>query len=248
MADERLTDASERRPPLQEVLRRAIKGRISGMHTMIAGAVSSWDPVQQRASVKILVKQPYFDEEGVRKVESVSVIPGVPVIFPGAGEFRVTCPISDGSGSLRATSGALFFAERSLDKWLTGTGAEVDPEIDHLFDITDAAFVPGMNPFGSPWAEFPTDRMTIGSDSEGNSRLEILDEGRGMLLGAGATLGVARKDDSTTNGWLVFNPGTGGAGLSWVAPGNPPPVFPPPLVVIPLSGVIDSFSSLIKSV
>ncbi len=194
-----------------------------------------------------MVKQPFFDEEGERQVQSIAVIPNVPVMFLGAGEFRITCPISDGSKT-RATSGALFFAERSLDQWLTGNGSEVDPIVDHTFDITDAVFYPGLNPFGSPWVECPTDRMTLGSDTEGNSRIEILENGDGILLGVGATLGVARKDDTTDNGWLVFTPGTGDSALSFVAPGNTPPVFPPPIVVIPLSGVIDGFSSLIKAV
>lgn len=169
MAD-RVSDSSERRPDISEVIRRSIDGRLSSVHTAIPAVICSWNADKQRASCKVLVKQPYFDEEGIRQVESIAVIPGVPVQFMGAGGFRMTCPISDGNlviegNKIKATTGTLFFTERSLDRWLSGIGAEVDPDIDHMFDMTDAIFIAGLNPFGAPLSSCPTDHMTLGADA-----------------------------------------------------------------------------------
>jgi hypothetical protein len=93
-------------------------------------------------------------------VHSFPVVPGVPVQFLGAGGFRITCPISDGTGGNASTTGTLFFSHRSLDKWLTGTGGEVDPEFDHDHALGDAIFIPGLMPFGAPWQSCPTDKMS----------------------------------------------------------------------------------------
>jgi hypothetical protein len=55
----------------------------------------------------------------------------------------------------------------------------------------------------------------------------------------GGTKKVARVDDTTDNGTLVFNPGSGGASLSFIPPGG---VIPPPgpTVNVALSGKINS--------
>lgn len=136
---------------------------------MIPAVVTAWDPSIQRADCRPLVKQAYVDESGERQVESLPIVPGVAVQFPGGGGYRLTVPISDGNtvidGAIApATTGMLIFAERSIDKWLSGSGQEVDPEIDHSHQLSDAVFVPGLNPFQAALASCPGDHMTVGAD------------------------------------------------------------------------------------
>ena len=152
--------SSTRSPTTAEVIRNAINSSLVSVHVSIPAVVTKWDPGKQRADCKPLVKQPYFDEEGEPQVESVPIVPGVPVAFQGGGEFRSTYPIVENE-----TTGLLVFADRSLDKWLSGGGEEVDPALDNAHDLADAVFYPGLKPFGAPWAKCPTDSATFGHDS-----------------------------------------------------------------------------------
>lgn len=206
-------ETNERAPSLGEVIRRALRAEMLEVMTCIPAAVSKYDASAQKADVKILVKETFLDEEEKRQVESWPIVSGVPVAFWGAGDFRMVCNISDGSGSDPATTGVLFFAMRSIDKWLTGSGAEVDPEIDHTHHLPDAIFVPGLRPFGAPLQTVPTDgTWSIGSDSDGTARVEGK-KNTGVQLGAGATKGVARQDDKAGGGQLIFT-GAGSTSLT----------------------------------
>lgn len=160
---------SDRRPTFADVLEAAKEAARLGVRTWAPAKVVKWDADKQRADCQVLIKNVHRDEEDERQVKSWPVVTGVPVEFPGAGGYRITFPISDGnavidSSRAAATTGALMFSHVSLDKWLSGTGGEVDPELDHAFAPTDAKFFPGLHPFGAPWDDVPTDHMTIGKD------------------------------------------------------------------------------------
>ena len=189
---------SDRLETLGSVINDAIEYGLRDLYTLIPAKVVKWDAAKQRANCQILIKNVTRDESGDRQVDSCPVVPGVPVQFLGAGTFRITCPISDGSlviggSTIPATTGSLIFSHRSLDKWLTGDGKEVDPEFDHAHALTDAVFLPGLMPFGGAWGTCPTDAMTIGSDGDGNARI-VIKSGE-IDLGDGASKGVARKGD-----------------------------------------------------
>jgi hypothetical protein len=191
---------SERRPSLQDVILKAVGIGLRDLYTLIPARVVKWDAEKQRANCQILVKQVTTNEQGERVVEEWSVVTGVPVQFPGAGGFRVTFPISDGTQSA-ATTGSLVFAHRSLDKWLTGSGAVVDPEYDHDHALKDAVFFPGLMPFGAALESVPSDVASFGSDSDGNGRVECA--AGEVRLGSGATKEVARKGDAVNAGSLT---------------------------------------------
>lgn len=220
MADQK-REEDVRRPRRSEVISRAVEAALKRLPRALPVRVVKYEPNIQRVACKVLVMRPFFDEEDARQVESIPVIPGVPVVFPGAnGSFRTTVPISDGSLQINgetvpATIGLLIWADRSLDKWLSGTGAEVDPEFDHANSIADAFFQPGLNPFGAPLAYAPTDRMTIGRD-QSPSDIEI--DGAGNVNVANGSNGAARQGDAVGNGTIAFNfgAGTGAATLSIV--------------------------------
>jgi len=163
-------DESTRRPKAAEVIARAIDARMLRLHTLLPAKVTSYDASKQKVSIQPLIKEPYLDEDDSRQIESMPVISGVPVVFLSAGGFRFTCPISDGSliiegKTIPATTGCALFAERSMDRWLSGSGQEVDPAIDHMHKETDAVFIPGLNPFGAPLQSCPTDHATAGADA-----------------------------------------------------------------------------------
>lgn len=163
---------STRQPSLAEVIGNAIKSHLLEARVSLPGRIVRYDASKQQVDVQPLIQRVYFDEEGARQVESLPVVPNVPVLFPGGGGFAVTFPIhasdTDGDTCL------LVFADYSLDKWLTGTGGQVDPEIDHTHDLTDAVAIVGLNPFGAPLANVATDHATIGkSGADDGSHVKI---------------------------------------------------------------------------
>lgn len=160
---------ANRKPTLQEIVNAAREQGARDVYTMIPAKVVKWS--SSKADCQILIKNVTFGEDESREAVSWPVVPAVPVMFFGAGGFRFTCPISDGTSS-DATTGMLLFSHRSMDKWLSGSGSEVDPEFDHDHALTDAVFIPGLRPFGSTWQRVATDGMSIGSDT-GDAEIKI---------------------------------------------------------------------------
>lgn len=189
---------SDRSETLAEVINAAVEGTSRDLYTCMPARVVKWDSGKCRADCQPLVKNVTTGEDGAREVQSWPVVPGVPVQFMGAGGFRLTVPIAAGSSG---TIGLLIFAHRSLDKWLTGSGGEVDPELDHDHALTDAIFLPGLMPFGATWQSVP-DEMSIGDDADGNGRIHF--KSGEVDLGSGASKGVARKDDGAGGGTIAF--------------------------------------------
>jgi hypothetical protein len=160
-------NASERKPSLSEVLDRS--KQYGELHTAIPAVVVKYSG-GRKVDVQILVRRAYLDESNERQTKSVAVVASVPISWPGAGGYVLTFPISDGQTTVidgavpPATTGTLLVAERSIDKWLAGTGAEVDPEIDHNHQLSDGIFLPELRPFGKKYPTTPADHAVIGYD------------------------------------------------------------------------------------
>lgn len=130
-------------PSLEEVIEEAVDERLQHVYTAMPGRVEEYDAEFQSVSVKPLVTFERTAQDGSLVADSLPVIGGVPVVFPGAGSFSITFPIEAG------TTGLLIFANCSLDQWLAN-GNEVNPGSDRRHSIADAIFIPGLRPFASP--------------------------------------------------------------------------------------------------
>lgn len=146
-------------PSLTEVLDGAIGGRLAELNVAIPGKVVSYDRTLKKASVQPLIRRPRTDASGNRVVESLPVINGVPVAFPGAGEFAMTWPLAAGDLVL------LIFCHSSLDKWLD-VGGEVDPLDPRRFNMSDAVAIPGIRTFRTPDGETHATAMVISAPDE----------------------------------------------------------------------------------
>jgi hypothetical protein len=127
------------------------------MRVSAPGRLESFDPNTQLASVKILLRETWFDEEGKEQSETVPIIVDVPVQFPGAGEYSLTFPPKEGDPVL------VIFADRSIDKWLD-TGDEVDPVDLRRHHLTDAFALLGFRPRPKALTGFDNENATIGRD------------------------------------------------------------------------------------
>jgi hypothetical protein len=146
-----------RTPTFIEAMLRLKESAIKDIRIATPARVTRYDASLQQIDAQPLIKEAHQNEQGERVAEALPVICNVPVVFPGAGPFRVTFPISEGDEVL------LIFSASSLDVWLS-EGGLVDPLDDRRFALTDAFALPGVRSFKTPLASAPTDRLTIGHD------------------------------------------------------------------------------------
>lgn len=161
-------DDNERGLRRQEAIALAIDAFGRRIYKSLPAKVVRVDTAKRSVDCKVLVQRPYIDEDDARQVESIPVIPSVPLALP-----PFFCPpISDGSlvfggSALPATQGMLVWCDRSIDRWLSGNGQEVDPEVDHEHAAVDAWFMPGVFPYGAVPFALPQSYIAIG-DTSGN--------------------------------------------------------------------------------
>lgn len=72
------------------------------------------------------------------------IIQNVPVNHPRGGSYSIKFPVAVGD------IGIALFCERSLDKWLSGTGDLTDPADTRIHHLSDPIFIPGCYPFSNP--------------------------------------------------------------------------------------------------
>lgn len=121
---------------LADLLKKAIDVELTArIHTMLPGRIISYDPSNQQASVQPLIKKTYLNG----KIDSMPIITNVPVVFPRSGGSSLTLPVDEGDTAI------LFFAERSLERWLS-SGDEVEAGLSRKFSIKDCVAMVGLLP------------------------------------------------------------------------------------------------------
>lgn len=199
-----MSDAEDsvRKPRRQEAISRAVEAFGKRLPKALPAKVVRVDAAKRAVDCKVLVMRPFFDEDEARQVESIPVIPNVAVVLPP----MFAPPISDGTltfgtSVLPATTGFVVWCDRSIDKWLTGNGGEVDPEFDHNHALTDAFFIPGGFAFGAVPFALPQSYIAIGETS-GNDFVALAAKVKAWLDAFNAAV----------TGWTVV-PNDGGAAL-----------------------------------
>jgi hypothetical protein len=173
-------------PSLPEVIRRAVEAGLADAHVAIPAKVTRVDLAKGQLDVQPLVKDLRELEDGNIEAVSVPVVTNVPVVWPGAGGFRLTFPIAAGDIVL------LVFSDRSLDVWLA-KGGEVDPADPRRHALSDAVAIPGIRPFSAPWTGAASDGATLGKD--GGTQVKVTN---GVIELDGADEPVALADSIET--------------------------------------------------
>lgn len=174
-----------RSPTVLDVVETALTSRLKDTHVALPARVETYDAAKQKVSVLPLIQGWRKDKDTGAKVSvTLPVVSGVPVVFPGAGGFRLTFPVAVGD------TVALVFSDYSLDLWLKDGGL-VDPRDTRVHHITDAIAIPGLRDFGHPLTSAPTDSMSLGKD--GGPTIE-LKASSVHLGGADASQGVILPD------------------------------------------------------
>lgn len=190
-------------PTLAQVLDAHFDGRFDDVHICKWGMVKSYDRTTQTASVQLVARASYTDEEGVRRTERRAPLLGVPVVFPGSGAYSITWELAPGDPVL------LVFADHAGSGWLAGGQEDVDDGDDRRNTLTDAVAIPGLRSSrGRISGPPPSDAMVI---TAGELRLGDKDASKGVAregdsVDLKTTLGVADLQAMLDARYAVVNP------------------------------------------
>jgi hypothetical protein len=200
-------------PTLATVITGAIGAHMRGVRVALPARVEAYDAATQQVSAQPLVHEGFLDETGARQADRLPVVNGVPVVFPGAGGFRVTFPIAAGDTVL------LVFASSSIDRWLA-LGGEVDPLDDRRHDISDAIAIPGLRDFAHALTSAPTGTMSLGKD--GGPTIEI----SASDVRIGGNNNLVTRTEFLNHCHATAGTGTPSGPIIGAAPAGDPLVFP----------------------
>jgi hypothetical protein len=148
-------------------LGKVFNALLCNLHTAMPGEVVNFNPVTQTATIQPALQRLL---EGADGAEDITPIEDVPVSMPGAGNFWINLDIQPGS------TGILIWSERSIANWLQ-QGGQVDPDDTRKFDLSDAMFIPGINPLpGVLVPPLETGSLVL-RNASGTVRITLTDEG-----------------------------------------------------------------------
>lgn len=179
-------ETASRSPEPEEVLRQAFSYFLGDTHTALPARIEEYYPDEQKVDVKPLLKRRVVSGDGAELLEELPIIPDVPVVFPRNANFFLTFPLAAGDLVM------LVFVERSLDKWLAGTGEDTDPDEFRMHDLSDAVALPGLYPFSSALQDIDKERLCLGHDKDG-MQIHIAQD-KVEITSGGATVTITGKD------------------------------------------------------
>lgn len=144
-------------PNLGWVIKKLFDLRLRDVHTAIPAVVDRYDADAQTVDATPQVKA-YARQETQDVAVPLPQVTKCPVVFPGAGGFRITFPIQQGDTVL------LLFAEGSIDAWRKAGGLQ-DPADMRRHHLSDGIALPGLYDATKAWSKASTSGLTIGSDS-----------------------------------------------------------------------------------
>jgi hypothetical protein len=144
-------------PTLETVITDAIRKSLIDLRVSIPVKVLKYNTEAQTVEIQPLIRKKYKTVDGVGNVVDTPVIPDVPIEWPSTnnGEASLTFPLKEGD------LGRAAFMDRSIAEWLAGDGSMVTPTDPRTHDISDAVFIPGLRPLGSPLSDVSEDDIVL---------------------------------------------------------------------------------------
>lgn len=126
-------------PVLAQIVEGAVRRVLRGMYFSLPAQIVSYDAATQTCSVQISILGSDVIE-GDRVPARDSLIENVPVVWTSGagGDCSITMPLQPGDGVL------LQFSSRSLARWLTRGGIDVNPGSTRNQHIKDAIAIVGL--------------------------------------------------------------------------------------------------------
>jgi hypothetical protein len=197
-------------PTLTALLEHQIGTSLSNVHTTEIGIVQSYDPITRTCVAVPVMKRPVLQEEGDYEAQERPALSDVPVIFPAAGPYRITWPLSYGDSVL------LVHTMIHAGAFLASGQPGIEPDVTTMHAPGSTWAIPGV---------VPTLQVTPGAlsgitlEKEGGAAISVDDI---VSLGAsqgGDYVALAAKVDANFDAlvqmfasWVV-SPQDGGAAL-----------------------------------
>jgi hypothetical protein len=174
------TRETSRSPELIEVIRAAIEQATGDVFVALPGKVAKYDSARQVAEVKPLLKRAVLAQDGSEGLDTLPPISDVPVVFPRAGGYFLSLPVSVGDNVL------LVFCDRSIDEFSQSPGgSDLDPVDFRTHDISDAVAIPGFYP--TPRAITDSVKTGAAFGKEHGAQVRVTDNGTVEATSNGAT-------------------------------------------------------------
>jgi Phage protein Gp138 N-terminal domain len=119
--------------------------------------VVSYDAAKQTATIEPMVKRVSHGPDDERIVDTLPVLPDVPVEWPRGGGYFLSMPLEAGDG------GALWFPDTDIGAWRE-TGQVVDPGDERLHALGGAVFRPGLETVARALMDASAGHLVIGKD------------------------------------------------------------------------------------
>lgn len=163
-------------------IRSNIKRQMGGMMTALPGHILTYDPVKQRAQVKIGIKRKAADAW----LEPPPCI-DVPVQFQGSMDWSLFFGLKEGD------EGLIVFSQRAADRWKQKGGIQ-EPHDFRAFSASDAFFLPGARSDKTALPSMPADGIGLTS-RDSSVQVQLTDSQIALHKGATA---VTLTDQSVT--------------------------------------------------
>ena len=121
---------------VEEAMRIALDGRQSSMWTAIPGIVAAVDLAAMTVSVQPSIQGTIELENGTIQSVNLPLLINVPIVFPSAGGFLITLPITQNNKIL------VIFSSRCIDAWWQNSGIQ-RPMETRMHDLSDGFAIPG---------------------------------------------------------------------------------------------------------
>ena len=170
---------------LESVILTAIDSALKEVHTCLPAVVTRFDSALQLIDAQITIKRKLAGE-----LVNLPLLVNVPIRYWRSTTFSITFPIEIGDHV------KIFFAERSIDTWLTEGGLQ-DPFDIRKFDLSDAFAEPVMYHQKDVIPNFSPTNMEIKTNSgdtkiiiKASEEIEIVTTGPAAIKSSGANVNV----------------------------------------------------------
>jgi len=146
---------------LGETIRRIIDSRMIDLHTALPGRVKSYDATKQVADIELMITRqvPTGGTEDADVVETIPVLPSVPVLFISAGSFFISVPLQENDPVL------VIFCERDINHY-RATGNVGDPSTPQTHGLNGAVCIPcNFGQYTNTIQDVSSTDMVLGKDS-----------------------------------------------------------------------------------
>lgn len=126
---------------MAQVVREQVREYAGELRVCMPARVVTYDADTYAASVQPLLRRRFYRAP---RAVLLPIINGVPVTHPRTKSALIRLPVAAGDIV------TLVFADRSLEAWLAGDGADVDPADTRQHHLSDAYAILGGYPRGDP--------------------------------------------------------------------------------------------------